>query len=94
MDVGDAATEVVDVGVTRHEHADEILDASPPQLEAKDGRVALVFETVVYVGQNSETDEVSGMKPLRQLSWLQFGATTEGVAVAVVIGVSDDESFL
>lgn len=75
------------VGVTRHEHADEIFDASPPQLDAKEGMVVVAFEAAVYVGQKAETAEDSGMKPRRQLSWLQFGATTEAVAVAIVVGV-------
>jgi hypothetical protein len=35
----EAGTEEVDVGVTMHEHADEMLAGIPPQLEANVGSV-------------------------------------------------------
>ncbi len=79
MDVG--AEDVV-VGVTIHEHAEETLDASPPQLETKVGRAAVADEAV-YVGQNAETLADCWINWRRQLSWLHFD-TVVGMAAADV----------
>ena len=84
-----------DVGVTRQEHADETLEAVPPQFETNVGSVADA-EDAVYVEQNDDTADDCWIICLRQLSWLQFGAMTEGVAVTIVVGVVvvEVESFL
>lgn len=55
MEAG-ADDEEVDVGVTMQEHAEETLDATPPQFETKAGNVAEADEAV-YVGQKCETAE-------------------------------------
>ena len=79
--------EAVEVGVARQEHAEETREALPPQLETNVGSAADA-EEAVYVGQNADTADDSRIICLRQLSWLQFGAITEGVAVAIVVGVA------
>lgn len=78
----EVGAEVVDVGVgvTTHEHAEEILDASPLQFDAKVGRET--FAATVKVGQNAEAADKEAMNCLRQLSRLHFAASV-GVVVAV-----------
>lgn len=66
MEVTLGAEEVV-VGVTMQEHAEDTLDARPPQFETNVGREAEADEAV-YVGQKLETAEDSWMNCLRQLS--------------------------
>lgn len=71
--------EVVEDGVTRHEQADETLEARPPQFDTNVGRGA-VAGAAVKVGQNAATSAGFPIIWRRQLSWLQFGATTVAVA--------------
>lgn len=59
--------EEAEVSVTRQEHAEETLDARPPQFETKVGSEAEAGEAV-YAGQKLETAEDSWMNCLRQLS--------------------------
>jgi hypothetical protein len=66
VEVG-GAVDVVEVGVTMQEHAEETLDATPPQFETKVGNELNAVEAV-YVGQNCETADDSWMNCLRQLS--------------------------
>ena len=79
--------------MTRQEQADETLEASPPQLEAKVGRAVADTDEAVKVGQNWDTAEEALMNCLRQLSWLQLGAMAVGVAVLNAVDVGVD-SFL
>ena len=85
----------VDVGVTRQEHADETLEATPSQFETKVGSGADA-DDAMYVGQNFDTADGSWIICLKQLSWLQFGGMIERVAETIVVGVGvvDVESFL
>jgi hypothetical protein len=74
----------VDVGVTRHEHAEDTLEARPPQLDANVG-MATELALAVYVGQNAETFADSWSICRKQLSWLHFEV---GVALTNVVGVA------
>ncbi len=47
----------VAVGVTMQEHAEETLEASPPQFDTNVGRAALALGDAVYVGQKALTSE-------------------------------------
>jgi hypothetical protein len=76
----------VGVGLTRQEQADKTRDGELPQFETKVGRAAVLLEAV-YVGQKVLICEDSRINCRKQLSWLQFGAITDGVAAVNVVGV-------